>query len=70
MKTSKDPKHKLTVGHVIVTTEEEWSSIQEFLSEHSTIVYVRKVPYPHKLRISEDFSEVNKNVSEESYCTD
>jgi hypothetical protein len=66
MVNNKNPEHKLTIAPVIVATEKEWSMIQRFLSEHSTIVYVRKISYPHKLKVSEDFSEVNNNVGEES----
>jgi len=65
MINEKKTEHKLTIAPVIVATEEQWMIIQKFLSEHSVIIYVKKIPYPHKLRISEDFSEVNKNVSEE-----
>ena len=69
MVNKKNPEHKLTIAPVIVATEEEWSIIQKFLSEHSTIVYVRKIPYPHKLKVCEDFSEVNNHVSEEPHST-
>ena len=69
MVNKKNPEHKLTIAPVIVATEKEWTVIQKFLSEHSTIVYVRKIPYPHKLKVSEDFFEVNNNVSEELHST-
>jgi hypothetical protein len=66
MVNKKDPEHRLTIAPVIVATERQWATIQKFLAEHSLIVYVRKIPYPHKLKVSEEFSEVNNNVSEES----
>jgi len=66
MVNKKDPEHRLTIAPVIVATERQWATIQKFLAEHSLIIYVRKIPYPHKLKVSEEFSEVNTNVSEES----
>jgi len=55
---------KINVGVVLSTTLEKWREIQVLISEKADIVFVKKVPHPHRLKISEVIGEEGEKYGE------
>jgi hypothetical protein len=55
---------KINVGVVLSTTLENWRDLQVLLSKKADIVFVKKVPHPHKLKISEVIGEEGEKYGE------
>lgn len=58
---------KMNVGFVIRASSKEWQLIEDFVSRHSDIIYVRKTAPAIRLRIrlesGEDVKEGKNNVN-------
>lgn len=59
---------RINVGVILSTTLREWQDIQAQIGEKASIVFVKKVACPHKLRINEEFAKEGENIGEDGEC--
>jgi hypothetical protein len=55
-KLENENEKKINVAVVLTATLEEWRELEVFLNEKCSIIYVKRAPFPVKLKVKEEIS--------------